>query len=111
MLRRKPLFIYFNLWHPIFGDFFKSACAVCPEPLFALFQSYHDFYPELFPDTASGVPSMTAEQWCNGSNDPVINAHLYFFFASSFQAFVFQFITIWTILFKLSRFFPDAFYK
>lgn len=35
------------------------------------FQSYHDFYPELYPDTASGVPSMTAEQWCGGANELV----------------------------------------
>eukprot|EP00795_Rhopilema_esculentum_P000897 gene898-10652_t len=34
-------------------------------------RSYLDFHAELYPDTASGVPSMTAEQWFAGANHPV----------------------------------------
>eukprot|EP00794_Sanderia_malayensis_P007608 gene7608-8448_t len=34
-------------------------------------RSYTEFYPELFPDTLSGEPSMTADQWFDGANEPV----------------------------------------
>jgi len=48
-----------------------SKNAILPISYIVPRRSYNDFYPELYPDTASGVPSMTAEQWCNGANERV----------------------------------------
>ncbi len=39
--------------------------------LILLPQSHTEFHADLFPDTASGEPSMTGTQWREGANTPV----------------------------------------
>lgn len=39
-------------------------------------KSYRDFHGDLFPDTKGEVPSMTATQWLEGSNEPVATMSL-----------------------------------
>ena len=36
-----------------------------------LLQSYTEYHSDIFPDTAAGIPAMTAQEWLNGENKPV----------------------------------------
>ena len=39
-------------------------------------QSYREFHADLFPDTYSGEPAMTSEEWFQGENKEVISSWL-----------------------------------
>ncbi len=39
--------------------------------LTSVWQSYQDFHSDLFPDTASGIPALSADSWFKGENQMV----------------------------------------
>ncbi|XP_078683818.1 coronin-7-like [Branchiostoma floridae x Branchiostoma belcheri] len=50
--------------------------AIIPLPYIVPRKSYRDFHEDLYPDTASGQPTMTAQEWMDGGNNMVTKISL-----------------------------------
>ena len=50
--------------------------AVVPIGFYIQRKSYRDFHSDLFPDTKSDIPAMTAEEWLGGANERVSTVSL-----------------------------------